>query len=96
MSRKDVDVKEKKTEASLASATKEVEANFKYFQSRLPELMKNPRGQFALLHKRQIIEFFESEEDAVKTGKKDYGKGRFSAQQVSDICVDLGIQSNFI
>ena len=96
MSRKDVDVKEKKTEASLASATKEVEANFKYFQSRLPELMKNHRGQFALLHKRQIIEFFESEEDAIKTGKKDYGKGRFSVQQVSDICVDLGIQSNLI
>ena len=45
---------------------------------------------------RQIIEFFESEKDAVKTGKKDYGKGRFSVQQVSDICVDLGIQSNLI
>lgn len=94
MSRKAV--KEKKKEASLASAKKEVEANFRYFQSRLPELMKNHRGQFALLHKRQIIEFFESENDAIKIGKKDYGKGHFSVQQVSDICVDLGIQSNLI
>lgn len=89
-------LKEKKREASVASAMREVKANFKYFQSRLPELMKNHRGQFALLHKRQIIKFFESEKDAVKTGKKDYGKSRFSVQQVSDICVDLGLQSNFL
>lgn len=89
-------LKEKRREVSVASAMREVEANFKYFQSRLPELMKHHRGQFALLHKRQIIEFFESEKDAVKTGKKDYGKGRFSVQQVSDVCVDLGIQSNLI
>lgn len=56
MSRKAL--KGKKAEASLASAKKEVEANFRYLQSRLPELMKNHRGQFALLHKRQTIELF--------------------------------------
>ncbi len=89
-------VKGKKREASVVSAMKEVEANFEYFQSKLPELMKNHYGQFALLHKRQIVEFFESENDALKIGKKDYGKGRFSVQQVSDICVDLGFQSSLI
>ena len=44
----------------------------------------------------QIIEFFESEKHVTKTGKEDYGKGSFSVQQVSDICVDLGFQSYLV
>ena len=77
-------------------ATREVRANFEYFRSILPELMKNHYKEFALLHDKGVIAFFESENDAIKTGKRDYGPGGFSVQQVVDARIDLGYQSHLI
>ncbi len=81
---------------SLNEARDEVNANFKYFQSRLSELKKLHPNEFALIHKKKIIEFFESENDAIKIGMKQYGEGRFSVQQVVDTPIDLGYQSDVI
>jgi len=78
----------------LSEAMNEVRANFKYFQSKFPELKKTHPNEFALLHKKKIIEFFESENDAIKIGMKDYGEGHFSVQQVADTFIDLGYQSH--
>lgn len=75
---------------------REVKANFKYFRSVLPELMKNHYKEFALLHDKEIVAFLESENDAIKIGKRDYGTGGFSVQQVVDARIDLGYQSHLI
>ena len=75
-------------------AEKEVDANFDYFQKQLPELMQTHSKQFALLHKKKIVEFFDTIRDAAKTGMIQFGKGNFSVQQVADNRVDLGYQTH--
>ena len=74
----------------------EVDANFEYFKSQLAKLKTTHLKKFALLHERKIIDFFESENDAIKIGIKSYGEGRFSVQQVVDTRIDLGYQSYVI
>lgn len=71
----------------------EVDNNFAYFKTKFSEFKKTHFKEFVLLHKEQAIDFFESENDAIKIGMKDYGEGNFSVQQVADIKIDLGYQS---
>ncbi len=80
--------------ASLAE--KEVDANFDYFQTLLPELKQTHFEKFALLHKKKIIEFFDTARDAAKFGIVKFGKGNFSVQQVADRRVDLGYQGHVL
>ncbi len=87
---------DKTMEEVLSEAMAEVSANFKYFQSHLPELKKMHLNEFALLHKEKIIEFFESENDAIKIGMRDYGEGCFSVQQVADTVIDLSHKPHII
>ncbi len=74
----------------IKSATLEVDNNFAYFKSQLPKLKETRLKEFALLHKQQIIDFFEIENDAINAGIEKYGEGCFSVQQVSDTSIDLG------
>lgn len=78
---------------SIKKATAEVDNNYDYFQTQIPQFKKEHANEFALLHKCQIIDFFEKEFDAYDQGVKDYGEGRFSVQAVSEVPIDLGWQS---
>lgn len=80
----------------LIGAKEEVSNNYNFFQEKLPELQKYHLGKFALLHKRQIIDYFVSEDDAINIGIKDYGEGCFSVQEVANQVIDLGYQSHVI
>lgn len=81
---------------TLENAKTEVSANFEYFKSKLPELTRTHPKKFVLLHHKQIISFFESENDAFNIGMRDYGEGCFSIQQVTDSRIELGYQSYVI
>jgi len=80
----------------IESAKLEVSNNFKYFKSQVSKLKEDHSKKFALLHKMEIVEFFDSENDAIKIGIKSYGEGCFSVQQVADRSIDLGYQSYVI
>jgi hypothetical protein len=80
----------------VESAKLEVDDNFTYFKSQVSKLKENHSKEFALLHKKAIIEFFESENDAIKIGIKNYGEGCFSVQQVAGDSIGLGFQSYVI
>ncbi len=75
------------------NAQKEVDDNFAYFKTHFEEFKKTHFQEFALLHHQQIIDFFASENDALKTGLQNYKEGNFSVQQVTDAKIDLGYQS---
>ena len=68
----------------------EVQRNYEAFQQKLPELLATHRGKFALMHHRDIVDFFDTAGDAYKFGVKQYGTGEFSIQEVTDSAVDLG------
>ncbi len=82
------------TKATVESAEKEVSGNYEYFKSMLPEWQHHHPHKFALLHKKKLVRFFESEHDALHTGIADYGLGCFSVQSVQNQPIDLGHQSN--
>ncbi|RLA07543.1 MAG: hypothetical protein DRQ51_05810 [Gammaproteobacteria bacterium] len=78
------------------NAKKEVDDNFNFFKTQLSDFKKNHLNQYALLHKKQVSGFYESENDAIQIGMKDYGEGCFSVQKVASTNIELGYQSYVI
>lgn len=74
----------------------EVERNYRSFQKKLPEVAAAHGGKYALMSDGEIIEFYRSWNDAIRTGRKFYGDGNFSVQQVETMPVDLGFFSHAI
>ena len=72
----------------------QVTDNYDWFQDRLPELMAEHHGQHALLRSREIVDFFSSSLEAIKTGLAHYGEGNFSVEAVDDRIEDLGFYSH--
>lgn len=69
--------------AVVEKAEKEVAANYEYFKSQLDELEKEHSGEFALLRRREVVEFFPSSRAAFNAGMKRFGEGEFSVQEVT-------------
>jgi len=84
------------TTDEIAAAEKEVSANYEYFKQMQPEWRAEHLLEFALIHRQQLVDFFESENDAVKVGIKHCGMGKFSVQSVKDDPIDLGYQSHVL
>ena len=72
----------------------EVRRNYQAFVQKLPELVTTHRGKFALMHREQIVEFFDTVGDAYRAGQKLFQGQDFSIQKVTDSSVDLGFFSH--
>jgi len=69
----------------------EVDQNYEVFKSLLNDLLAGKfDGKFALMRKREIIEFFESAGDAFRAGKARYQDRLFSVQEVTQRPLDQG------
>ena len=68
----------------------EVERNYAAFAQKLPALLKTRRGKFALMHHGDIVGFFDTLGDAVRSGKLKFDQEYFSVQEVTDRSVSLG------
>lgn len=71
-------------------------ANFEAFQKLLPSIAATHSGTFALVRDAEVQEYYQTWEDAYRTGKKFYSDGRFSVQEVTSKPVDLGFFSHAI
>ena len=80
----------------VVAAEKEVSENYKYFKKMRPEWKNGHLSDYALIHHQKLVDFFESENDAIRTGIREYGLGYFSVQSVRDNPVDFGHQSNVL
>lgn len=79
------------TMAMTESYQNEVERNFAAFQEKLPELLVTHQGKYALLHRGEVIEFFDSVGDAARYGMAKYQKpSEFSVQLVTGQNMNLG------
>lgn len=72
----------------------EVERNYQAFEKMLPSLLQTHRGKFALMRDGEIVEFFDTINDAFLAGRKLYGDIPFSIQEVIADKVDLGFFSH--
>lgn len=61
-----------------------LESDYQFFESELPELLKEHRGQFVLIKDKALHGFFPSMEDALKEGYKKFGNNEFLIQEVTD------------
>ena len=69
----------------------EVDRNYDFFKRELPRLMMGHLGQFALLKDAEVIDFFDSFNDAEKYADLRYPDGMYSIQKVENVVVKLGI-----
>ncbi len=75
----------------------QVEQNYLAFIKRLPELLPEHAGKYALMRDGEIVEFFDSAGDAYAAGVNLYkADSRFSIQEVVDTSVDLGFFSHAV
>ena len=56
----------------------EVDRNFEFFQRQLRQLLPDHAGKFALIRDCQIIDFFDTAQDANTAGARLYSDGLFS------------------
>jgi hypothetical protein len=71
----------------------EIDQNYEFFKQKLPDLMKDHRGRYALLHCKAVVGIYDTLRDAQTTGEKLFPDGVFSVQQITDVAVDLGFFS---
>ncbi len=76
------------------AAEKEVSQNYEYFLTMLPQWRQTNPTHFALLRHQQLVDFYETENDAIKVGVKDFGWGDFSVQPVNETPVQIYYRAN--
>lgn len=69
---------------------KEIDQNLEFFQQKLPELLKDHKNRFALLHDRSISGIYDTIRDAQTAGEKLFPDKRYSIQQITDVPINLG------
>ena len=74
----------------------EVNRNFAFFQRELQQLLPKHSGKFALIRDCEIINFFDTAQDANTAGTQLYSDGLFSIQKVSEEIGDLGFYSHAV
>ena len=68
----------------------QLEQAYAALRAKLPKLLPTYAGKFALLKDGEIVNFFDTAMDAYTVGKKDFGIGGFSIQEVAYKVLDLG------
>ncbi len=69
---------------------REVDANYEVFREKLPDLLGQHAGKYALMKNREVVEFFDSDKDAWAAGKLLYKDDVFSVQLVGGRLIKLG------
>ena len=77
----------------LATRQQEVDANHAAFKEKLPELLRNYPGKFALMQNGEVVSLFDTARDALSAGN-DLLEGHFSVQEITNKPVDLGYFSH--
>ena len=71
----------------------EIDRNYDSFQRSLGKLLRDHRGQYALMKSARIVEYFETPGEAYRQGLARYPDRIFSIQQVSEQPTELGMMS---
>ena len=72
----------------------EVDRNYDAFVRALAAILPQHRGQYALMRKGEIVDYFDRPGPANVAGCKRFKDGLFSIQEVTDEPIDLGFWSN--
>lgn len=71
-----------------------VRANYEAFLKLLPALLEEREGKFALMRNLEVVDFYDTANDAFLAGHRLFADGRFSIQEVTSTALDLGFYSH--
>ena len=74
----------KKKEHQEKERMSKLNTDFKFFESKLPELLKEHKGQFVLIKDQHIHGIYTSLEDALKNAYEKLGNSNFIIQEITD------------
>ena len=57
-------------------------ADYDFFVEQLPALLDDHQGQVALINRRKIVGYFDTMQDAVDAGIRQFGPEKFIAQEI--------------
>ena len=57
-------------------------ADYDFFVEQLPVLLDDHRGEVALINRRKIVGYFDTMQDAVDAGIRQFGPEKFIAQEI--------------
>jgi len=75
-------------------AADQVRRNYEVFRVKLPSLLPDHQGEYALMKDGEIVDFFNAAVEALVAGEERFGVGNFSMQKIMDAPIDLGYFSH--
>ncbi len=73
-----------------------LKAEIEHYETIRDELLGKARGQYALIHGRELIDTFASKDDAIKRGYELFGNVPFLVKRVSEMEEVLFFTSNLL
>ena len=84
------------TEPTLEEVQKEIDKNYDFFLKELPNIINLYNNKYALLKNAEIIDYFDTMDDAIKYAKIRFEDGLYSIQKVNETPVSLGYIGSFL
>lgn len=76
-----------------AAQINEIDRNYDAFLAKLPDLLKEHEGRFALLHNCEVVALYNTSLEATVEGSKRFSLGKYSVQEVTGEPEHLGFYS---
>lgn len=73
-----------------------LEREIKAFEDKKAELLAKFKGKFALIKEDEVIDIFDTEDDAVRHGYEKFGNVPFLVKYITDIEMPISFSSNLI
>ena len=84
------------SEPTLEEVQKEVDKNYEFFLKELPNIFNLYNNKYALLKNAEIIDYFDTLDDAIKYAEMRFEDGLYSVQKVNEPPVNLGYIGSFL
>lgn len=69
---------------------KEVDTNYQFFKKELNRISSQYNNKYILLKNAQVVESFDTIDDAIKYAKTKFEDGLYSIQNINDVPANLG------
>ncbi len=76
--------------------TEPLEEELKTYEENKAELVKKANGKYVLIKDKTIVDVFESEQDAIKTGLGKFGNVPFLVKKIEEVEQTQNYTSNLI
>ncbi len=83
-------------EPTLEEVQKEIDKNYEFFLKELPNIVNLYNNKYVLLKNSEIIDYFDTMDDAIKYAKIRFEDGLYSIQKVNEMPVNLGYIGSFL